>query len=69
MISKIFQINHQNWWLNTKVISVEDSLVELLEPTIRVVASVTKLPTIIVEVVFLSDQTAYTVWQKDVFNY
>ena len=69
MISKIFQINHQNWWLNTKVISVGDSLVELLEPTIRVVASVTKLPTIIVEVVFLSDQTAYTVWQKDVFNY
>lgn len=69
VISKIFQINYQNWWLNNEDVSVEDSLIELLELAIRVVSSVTKLPTIIVGAVYLSDQIANTVWQKDVFSY
>ena len=64
MISKIFQMNHQNWWLNTEVISVRDSLIGLLEPEIKAMAPTTKLPMIIVWAVFSSDQTTNTIWQK-----
>ena len=55
MISKNFQINHQNWWLNIEVVSVGDSLIELLESVIKAMVPVTKLPIIIVGAVFSSD--------------
>ena len=69
MISKNFQINHQNWWLNIEVVSIGDSLIELLESVIKAMVLVTKLSIIIVGAVFFSDQTVNTVWQKYVFNY
>lgn len=51
MISKIFQANHRNQWLNTEVASTGCPITKPLESVLRAVALVTRLPTITIGVV------------------
>ena len=54
MTSKIFQANHQNQWLNTKVGYARGPVIELLELVAKIVALVIELSTPIVNATSLA---------------